>query len=114
MLDEKGEPNKEKLTADAIRKQCPQPEGINFNDTFLWAPKVFLLEMSVGDRVVVAFDGAIHIGTVGEGFQDDPNGPRGPYKEYFKCRPVRDQKSFPLADLPASYRLISSIGRRAI
>ena len=114
VLDERGDPDSEKLTADAIESVCPQPNGIPFDDKFLWAPKAFLLKMAVDDRVVVVFDEAVHIGTVDEGFQDDPNGPRRPYGEYFKCRPVKDQKSFPLAELPASYRLVGSMGRRAI
>lgn len=115
VLDEEGKPDPNKLTAESIENRSPQPVGITFNDKFLWAPRVFLLNVSVNDRVVVVFDEAIHIGTVGEGFRDDPNGPRGPYKEYFKCRPLQDRKEpFYLADLPASYRLVSSMGRRAI
>ena len=114
VLDEHGEPDPKKLTADAIESVCPQPEEIPFDDIFLWAPRTFLLKMAVGDRVVVVIDDAIRIGTVEEGFRDDPNGPRRPYGEYFKCRPVKDQKSFPLSELPASYRLVSGMGRRAI
>jgi hypothetical protein len=114
VLGEDGRPDPQELTAEAIQRKQPQPEGITFDDKFLWAPKVFLLKVSVGDRVVAVFDETIHIGTVDEKFYDDPNGPRGPYKEYFKCRPVKDRKSFPLAELPASYRLVGSMGRRAI
>jgi hypothetical protein len=118
VLGEDGRPDPGKLTAEAIEKVCRQPKGIDrgrdFNDAFLWAPKTFLLKVSEGDRVVVVFDEAIHIGTVDEGFYDDPNGPRGPYKEYFKCRPVKDRKAFSLTELPASYRLVASMGRRAI
>lgn len=114
VLDEHGEPDPKKLTADAIESICPQPPEIPIDDTFLWAPRTFLLKMAVGDRVVVVIDDAIRIGTVEEGFRDDPNGPRGPYGEYFKCRPVKDRKSFPLSELPASYRLVGSMGRRAI
>ena len=118
VLGEGDRPDPDKLIAEAIEDKCPQPPGINkgknFNDDFLWAPRVFLLRVSEGDRVMVAFDEAIHIGTVDEGFYDDPNGPRGSHEEYFKCRPVKDCKAFRLSELPASYRLISSIGRRAI
>jgi hypothetical protein len=113
VLDEQGKPDPNKLKAEAIEKRRPQPQGIPFDDAFLWAPRVFLLKVSVGDRVVVVFDDAIHIGTIGKEFLDDPNGPRGPYKEYFKCRTLQDKKEpFHLWELPASYRLVG--GRRAI
>lgn len=114
VLDEHGRPDPEKITADAIESVCPQPEEIPFDDAFLWAPRTFLLKVADGDRVVVVIDDAIRIGTVDEGFFDDPNGPRGPYEEYFKCRPMKDQKCFPLSELPASYRLVGGMGRRAI
>lgn len=118
VLNDEDEPDPEKLTAEAIEKQCPQPEGIDngrdFNDEFLRAPRTFLLDVSENDQVVVVFDEAIHIGTIGKGYKPDLNPPRGDYEEHFKCRPVRDTKSFPLADLPASYRLIVGTGRSAI
>jgi hypothetical protein len=113
VLDD-GRPDPEKLTAKAIGRTCPQSNGIPFDDDFLWAARVFLLRMSEGDRVVVVFDEAIHIGTVDERFYDDPNGPRGPYEEYFKWRPVKNRKAFSLTELPASYRLVAGMGRRAI
>ena len=113
-----GTPDTDKLTAQAIESQVPQPSGLDkgkgMNDRFLRAPRTLLLKMSVGHRVVVLFDKAIHIGTVGDGYLDDPGGPRGPYDEYYKCRPVDDQKSFRLADLPASCRLLGGMGRSTI
>src|SRR5919107_984764 len=114
VLGEDDRPDPGKLTAEAIEKMCRQPKGIDkgrdFNDAFLWAPKTFLLKVSEGDRVVVAFDDIIGIGTVDDGFCDDPNGFRGPFKEQFKCRPVKDQRTFRVAELPASYRLLAGMG----
>ncbi|KAL8965404.1 MAG: hypothetical protein Q9183_003869 [Haloplaca sp. 2 TL-2023] len=112
-----GEPDPDKIDASHLEAVCPQPQEIKeipFDDRFLQAPRRFLLDMSVDDRVVVAFNDAIHIGTIGEGFLRDPNGSREPYGEYFKCRPVQDKKSFPLEELPGSYRLLTSAGRSAI
>jgi hypothetical protein len=114
VLDEGGKPDPAKLTARAIEEQCPQPKGIGFNDRFLNAPRTFLLKVALNDGVVVTFDKALHLGTIGEGFGPDPDPPRGEYDEHFKCRPVHTQKTFPLADLPASYRLVPATGRSAL
>lgn len=114
VLDDMGIPDSSKLTASAIEEQYPQPAELGFDDKFLRGPRRFLLQVAVDERVVVIFDDAIHIGTVGEGFLEDPEGPRGQYGEVFKCRPVYDKKCFPLADLPSSYRLLSSAARSTI
>lgn len=118
VLDQEGKPDPNALTTEAIEKQCSQPEGIDngrdFNDEFLRAPRAFLLDVTAGDRIVVVFDEAIHVGTVGTEYRPDPNPPRGGYEEHFKCRPLHNQKSFALADLPASYRLIVGTGRSAV
>lgn len=74
----------------------------------------FLVEMSSDDRVVVEFGGALHIATVTDEFMGNPDSLRPEHGECFKCRRIRNPKTFPLEKLPSSYRLISSTGRGAV
>lgn len=74
----------------------------------------FLIEMAAGDKVVVEFGKALHIATVTDEFKGNPDPLRPKYGENFKCRRVRDPKSFPLSELPSGYRLISTTGRGAV
>lgn len=74
----------------------------------------FLIEMTAGDKVVVEFGKALHIATVTDEFEGNPDPLRPRYGEHFKCRRIRDPKPFPLEKLPSSYRLISTTGRGAV
>lgn len=109
VLNNAGEVVEAKLTVEHIQRQCPQPNG--FNSKALKSPKVFLCSVQEGHRVVVSFGGALHIGTVGNGYLDGPPADSG---EIFKSRPIIDQKTFPLGDLPAGFRLLNTTGRATI
>lgn len=75
----------------------------------------FLVEMSEADKVVIEFKGALHIATVTDEFEGNPDSVRPKHEEHFKCRRIREPKtSFPLEKLPSSYRLISTTGRGAV
>ena len=74
----------------------------------------FLVEMAAGDKVVVEFEGMLHIATVTDEFEGDPNPKLRDHKEHFKCRCISNPKPFSLEKLPSSYRLISSTGRGAV
>ena len=75
----------------------------------------FLLEMSEADKVVVEFEGALHIATVTDEFKGNPDSVRPEHEEHFKCRRISKKKDpFPLEELPSSYRLISTTGRGAV
>ncbi len=75
----------------------------------------FLAEMASGDKVVVEFEGALHIATVTDEFEGNPHSLHPKYGEHFKCRRIRERKPpFSLERLPSSYRLISSTGRGAV
>lgn len=114
VLGKDGEIDPDMLNADAIREKCPQPPELPFDDAFLRGPRTFLLKAQPGDRVVVSYGGMLCIGELAAGFRDDPDPPRGPYRERFKCRPVVRRKSFPLGELPSSYRLVAATGRSTI
>jgi hypothetical protein len=114
VVSDDGHIDPSKLNADAIQKECPQPPGITLDDAFMRGPQRFLLEARPADRVVISFDGKLCIGELAAGYRNDPNPPRGPYQEQFKCRPVVRQKVFPIEELPSSYRLIAATGRSAI
>ncbi len=70
--------------------------------------------MSDGDKVVVEFEGALHIATVTDEFTGDPDPSLRDHGEHFKCRRISNPRDFSLAKLPSSYRLISGIGRGAV
>lgn len=72
----------------------------------------FLYDLSPGDRVVTVFGNTVHLATVGtEVFTNPEERPKG---EFFKCRAIKDKKSFPLPELPAVYRLVQNTGQRTI
>lgn len=112
-----GKLDPDKLTAQAIKQTCPQPPELGFNESFLQVPRKFLLEetpgkhVMFGDRVIVSFDQALHIGTVGEICTSTPEFVGEKFGERFKCRHVLNPKPFSLAKLPASYRLVSGTGQ---
>ena len=107
--DENGQIDPDKVSYEHIQGACPQPT--QFTRQWLVQPRTFLLQVESGDRVLTIFDNAVHIGTVGDGFLDDETPPDG---EVFKCRPIHSRKTFPLDELPASFRLLSNTGRRAV
>ena len=114
VLNEDGQIDPSKLTADAIENVCPQPKDEHaFTNKFLRPAKTFLRQVEVGHRVVVAFGQGVHVGTIGEGYLDDFE-LRGQRQEPFKCRPIYKCKSFRFADLPSVYRLIPNIGQGTI
>lgn len=118
VLGDDSKPERAKFNVEAIEARTPQPPGLHsgrgFSKKFLNGAKSFLFDMAEGDRVVVVYDQAIHIGTLTDEFKDDLV-PRGEFKETYKCRVVKDIKPpFFLSDLPTSYRLISSTGRRTV
>lgn len=114
----KGKVEEDLLLATAIQEKRRQPEGIEFSDKFLQPAKRFLCEMQPGHVIVTTKNRLIRIGTLAEGYRDDPKLPRnrGKYKERFKCRPLEEgsMKEFDLNSLPASYRLISSTGQGSV
>ena len=112
VLDSNGQIDETRLNAAAIKAQKTQPEW--FNETRMRAPRTFLLEVRVGDRLLVVYGNALRIGVVGEGFLPDPDPPRGEYDEHFKCRPISQRRCFSLEKLPSSYRLIAGTGRGTI
>src|SRR5687768_619515 len=64
-----GSVDPDKLRADVIEQQCPQPQDrYVFSNKWLAPVRTFLLDMKVGERVAVVYDEQIHIGTVGAGF----------------------------------------------
>lgn len=111
-----GSIDKDRLDARYIRERSPQPPSFDFTGGFLNGARTFLCEVSEDDRVVVFYNKALHIGRVGAGYREDPDEKpsRGEHGERFKCRPIEDSKEFSLAWLPASYRLVPGMGRRAI
>lgn len=82
-----------------------------FSQYHLGQVRTFLLEVRVGDGVIVYFDEALHVGTVQSGFLTYP-GNFG--DERIKCRPVGLCRSFGLRDLPSSFRLLRLTGQQTI
>lgn len=105
--------DRNKLNAAYIKSVCPQPANLPFTDRWLSPAKTFLIDVASGDRVLVTFGGAVHIGEVSDEFVHDPS-PRGPMSEYFKCRRLRWSKTFLLSELPSVYRLINTTGQGTI
>lgn len=118
VLNSSEELDDEMLSAEAIKDVCEQPKELDFDNSFLKSAFRFLRDIKPGHRVVTATDYAIRIGTVAEGYRDDPNPleGRGKFKERFKCRPIESDSTneFRLKDLPASYRLISNTGQSSV
>lgn len=114
VLDEAGTVDDDKLTQGWLWEHRADHIEV-FKPEWLHTVRRFLKEMSEGDKVVVSYeeDGSLHIGTLGDGFREDPNPPRN-YGEAFKCRLVTDQKRFALEDLPSGYRLVSGTGRGTV
>lgn len=95
------------------------PRNLNVSNKALQAPRQFLFKMSPDDRVVVSFNKSLHIGIVGEGYAPDPAPENRKDGEHFKCRLLREDspyspKEFPLAELPAAYRLVATTGQQTI
>ncbi len=106
--------DKAKVTFERLKEYPPQGEPV-FKKEWLDSSRRFLIEMSDGDRVVVEFDGSLHLATVTDHFERDPDPSTRNYGEQFKCRRIRDPRPpFPLENLPSSYRLISGIGRGTV
>jgi len=111
--------NRAHLHSAAVQSRFPE-EAVRRKDVEKlrrWTneAETFLLELQPDDRVLVAFDQHIHVGTVGQRYLADPiprehNG----YIEFFKCRDVQNRKSFLVADLPSVFRLVPHTGRQTI
>jgi hypothetical protein len=102
-----------KITHEWLSQYLPGNEP-SYKKSWADSSRRFLIEMSDGDKVVVEFEGALHIATVTDEFTGDPDHTRREHNEHFKCRRIRHQKDFPLEKLPSSYRLISTTGREAV
>ncbi len=103
-----------KITREWLSQYLPGNEP-TYKKSWSDSARRFLIEMSAGSKVVVEFQGALHIATVTGEFAGDPDPSKRNYGEHFKCRRIREPKPyFPLEKLPASYRLISGIGRGAV
>lgn len=113
VMDGNGAIDRAKLKASAILNVCPQSHDLPFDDEFLAPARKFLIGVQAGDRIVVAFNGAIHIGVASDEFLDDPL-PRGKRGGHFKCRRIYNAKAFDLSELPSIYRLVTGIGRGTI
>lgn len=74
--------------------------------------------MQDGDWVVVAFDGALHLGRLCGPMCEladhalNRTDPESGGLEYFHYRPIASKKTFRLSDLPDSFRLIQTSGRQ--
>jgi hypothetical protein len=67
--------------------------------------------ITADDWVVGYYGGSIHLGRLDGPVQSSLDHPLNCGKEVFKFRRLQERKSFPLSELPDSYRLIPSAGR---
>ncbi len=110
-----GDLDKSKVTFERLQKHPPSGEP-TFKKNWFDSVRRFLIEMNADDKVVIGFNGSLHIATVTDKFEGDPNPALREKGEQFKCRRIQREhkKSFPLEKLPSSYRLISGTGRGAV
>ncbi len=108
-----GDLDKSKVTFERLRKHPPEGEP-DYKKNWSGGAYRFLVQMNAGDKVVVEFGDALHIATVTDEFEKDPNPTLRGKKEHFKCRRIGNKKRFAIENLPSSYRLISGTGRGAV
>src|SRR4051812_46625215 len=70
-------------------KDYPLKGEPNFKPQWFDATCRFLIRMTTGHRVVVEFDDSLHIGTVTDEFEPDPDPSLRDYGEHFKCRQIQ-------------------------
>ena len=99
-----------RLTLDWLGRDCRRPTSwLRARD--LSQIRSFVVDIAPGDPVIVYFDAALHVGTIEPGLYTF-DGLYG--DERIKCRPVSGCKTFPVSDLPASFRLLRLTGQQTI